>query len=144
MGSPAMKSLLNRQKAELLKATYEIRLAMAARFAREQLDRRLNSLRREIGALWEATNQSEARRRELIFERWDECEEPGPAVLPGFDGEGSELDKARVDSGTEARETIESWVRKKLPKGSDIAYTSEELRLLNSRRHSKKAFAPYE
>ena len=43
MGSPAMKSLLNRQKAELLKATYEIRLAMAARFAREQLDRRVNT-----------------------------------------------------------------------------------------------------
>jgi hypothetical protein len=145
MGPPGLAAILNRQKAELLEATRELRFKMAAKFAREQLDRRLNGLRHEIGGLWARASLSEARRREMIFERWDECEEPGESKeLPGFGKlKGSELDQARVDSGREARATIERWIRKKLPKGSAQAYSEHELRLLNNKRVSKQKFSPY-
>lgn len=137
--------LYQQEKKRLLEATFELRLQLAVSFAQDKLDRRLQSLYRELLDAWSDASTSEAERRESLFRRWDECEEGLPVALPGFaDADTSELDDMRRSAGAQARETIERFVRRQLPQGSPQAYTAEELRSLNASRRSRARFAPYE
>lgn len=139
------QELYQQQKKRLLEQTFELRLRMAVNHASETIDRRLRSLYRELLEQWSRGSTSEAARRAALFDRWDECEE-GPAIeLRGFEGvTSSELDDKRRDAGRQARQTIERFIRRQLPKGSPQAYTAEELRQLNARRRSRARFAPYD
>ena len=137
--------LYQQEKKRLLEQTFELRLQLAISFAQDKLDRRLQSLYRELLDDWSDSSKSEAERRAALFRRWDECEEGLPVTLPGFsDAHSSELDDMRRSAGAQARETIERFVRRQLPAGSPQAYTSEELRTLNASRHSRTRFAPYD
>lgn len=136
--------LYQQEKKRLLEATFELRLQLAISFAQDKLDRRLQSLYRELLDSWTDASNSEAERREALFRRWDECEEGLPVALPGFaDADTSELDDMRRSAGAQARETIERFVRRQLPEGSPQAFTAEELRRLNASRRSRARFAPY-
>jgi hypothetical protein len=137
--------LYQQEKKRLLEETFDLRLQLAIGFARDKVDRRLKSLYRELLAQWQDDGESEAERRKALFQRWDECEEGLPLALPGFAGAAtSELDDLRRSAGDQARETIESFIRRQLPAGSPQAYTDEELRRLNASRHSRARFAPYQ
>lgn len=139
-----------RAKAELLKATFDLRLGMAVAFQKKQIDKRLARLDGDLTKIWTDERRDLAARKELIFQRWDECEEPSDASesvtvdLPGFgEVQDSELDQARDDAGRDARERIEKFVRKQAPKGSAEAFTAAELADMNGRRVSKSKFEPY-
>ena len=90
----------------------------------------LRSLPRELEKMWRDDTRSLADRRRLLFERWDECVDAR---------EDSEA--ARV--GAQARATVLSFIRTRLPAGSPDAYTQAELVALNARRVSRVPFAPY-
>ncbi|MEZ4452009.1 MAG: hypothetical protein R3B09_21275 [Nannocystaceae bacterium] len=133
-----------RVKAELLASTREMRTGMAIAWNLDLLARRLGELERELLAIWARTDMTEAARRELLFRRWDECDEafkldgleiPDEALGP--------IDKARIDTAEEARTIIERFVRERLPKGSADAYRPAELTRLNAGRLSRRPFDPY-
>jgi hypothetical protein len=137
-----------RLKAALLKATFEMRLGMAVGFQKKQLEKRLSRLDGELDKIWADERRDLTSRKELLFQRWDECDEPddvkGAAELPGFGAvENSDLDDARHDAASEARERILKFIREHAPKGSAEAFTAAELADMNRRRASKAKFDPY-
>jgi hypothetical protein len=137
-----------RLKAALLKATFEMRLGMAVDFQKKQLDKRLSRLEGELDKIWADERRDLASRKELLFQRWDECDEPeeipAGAELPGFGSvENSELDKARQGAATSARKRILKFIREHAPKGSPEAFSAAELADMNRRRASKQKFEPY-
>ncbi|MFO7567623.1 MAG: hypothetical protein R6X02_33575 [Enhygromyxa sp.] len=137
-----------RLKAALLKATFDMRLGMAVDFQKRQLDKRLRRLDGELDKIWADERRDLAARKELLFQRWDECDEPddltAAAELPGFGAlESSELDDARQGAAASARKRILKFIREHAPKGSPEAFTAAELAEMNRRRVSKQKFAPY-
>lgn len=139
-----------RLKAKLLQATFELRLGMAVKFQKQQLDKRLARLGGELDKIWADQRRDLSARKELLFQRWDECDEPEDvaspiAELPGFGTvESSELDDARQDAASSARRMIEKFIREHAPKGSAEAFTTAEIADMNSRRASKQKFSPYD
>jgi hypothetical protein len=137
-----------RLKAALLKATFEMRLGMAVDFQKRQLDKRLSRLESELDKIWADERRDLIARRELLFQRWDECDEPDEVTgseLPGFGAvENSDLDDARHDAAASARERILKFIREHAPKGSAEAFTASEIADMNRRRASKQKFNPYE
>lgn len=139
-----------RLKAKLLSATFDMRLGMAVAFQKKQIDKRLARLGGELDKIWTDERRDLGTRKELLFQRWDECDEPedvaSPTVeLPGFGTvESSELDEVRQDAASSARRMIEKFIREHAPKGSPEAFTAAELSDMNSRRASKQKFSPYE
>jgi hypothetical protein len=139
-----------RIKAKLLEATFEMRLGMAVTFQKQQIDKRLSRLGGELDKIWADQGRDLGARKELLFQRWDECDEPedgasATAELPGFGPvENSELDDARQDAGTSARRLIEKFIREHAPKGGAEAFTAAEIAEMNRRRASKQKFSPYE
>lgn len=138
-----------RLKAALLKATFEMRLGMAVDFQKRQLDKRLSRLDSELDKIWADERRDLSARKELLFQRWDECDEPedvsAGADLPGFGAvENSELDDARQSAAASARKQILKFIREHAPKGSAEAFTAAELADMNRRRASKQKFNPYE
>lgn len=138
-----------RLKAALLKGTFEMRLRMAIDFHKRQIDKRLKRLDGELDKIWTDERRELAARKELLFQRWDECDEPdaiaSAADLPGFGAvENSELDEARHGAAASARKRILKFIRERAPKGSGEAFTSAELADMNRRRASKQKFDPYE
>ncbi|KIG16732.1 hypothetical protein DB30_04205 [Enhygromyxa salina] len=136
-----------RIKHKLLKATFEMRLGMAVTFQKKQLDKRLQRLGGELDKIWADTGRGLGARKELLFQRWDECDEPeasANAQLPGFGKvDNSELDDARQDTALSARRLIEKFIREHAPKGSAEAFTPAELADMNRRRASTQKFQPY-
>lgn len=137
-----------RLKAKLLEATFEMRLNMAVGFQKKQLSKRLSRLEGELDKIWADPRRNLGARKELLFQRWDECDEPeeisgAPAQIPGFGIESSDLDDARHDAARSARRLIERFVREHAPRGSDEAFTPAELSDMNRRRISNQAFKPY-
>ena len=144
MGGPERHAAAKR---EFLAKTAEVRTAMAVAWTMELLQYRLKTLEQELFDLWNAPGQAPAARRELLFQRWDECAEAYAAVRPA--GEitpeaESAIDQARVETAEKARRTIEAFVRRQLPRGSASAYTRAELADMNRRRRSVQPFAPYD
>jgi len=131
-------------KRKLLERTEELRFAMALRWAESQLDRRLAGLYRDLLEIWTDDGRTVEQRRARLFERWDECVEAMNVQLVGFEiDDRSSLDEMREKAGGQARTSIEGFIRKHLPKGSPDAYTEDELKALNRRRHSTESFDPY-
>jgi hypothetical protein len=137
-----------RLKAKLLEATFEMRLGMAVDFQKAQLAKRLKRLDGDLDKIWADENRDLRARKELLFQRWDECDEPDEAAdvaLPGFGSvDSSDLDRARQDAASSARKRILKFIREHAPKGSAEAFTAAELADMNRRRASKQKFSPYE
>jgi hypothetical protein len=137
------RELWAREKTQLLKNTFELRLAVAIAFAEDNIDRRLKALYRDLIDAWSADRPAPARRK-TIFDRWDECDESMRVKLPGFeDATDSRIDDLRRTAGQRARDEIHGFIRKHIPKGSEDAYGDPEIVELNRKRKSKARFAPY-
>ena len=112
------------RKLELLDATRDERVARGDKYRTAQLARSAELMRRNLVALWAATEDLDERRAAL-FEMWDECAEgDGPVG----------------EAGQRARVEVIGWIRAKLPAG---AYSPADLDTLDRRRASKQHFAPY-
>ncbi len=141
--------LSNRVKAEFLKDTQELRLRMAVKAERHRLIQALARLSHQLESVWQDTNTPPARRRELLFELWDESlgafefEVDNEASSTGEDDITESLVSLRSRAAVEARGQILRFIRRRMPAGSDDAYTPSELRRLNKRRRSREPFAPY-
>jgi hypothetical protein len=115
-------------KRTMAEETREQRLCMAERFRGERQKQELFQLSTKVRRIAGRADLSAARRRELIFEIWDECLEDADSP---------------TDYGSMARATIAAIVRDAFPEGSELGYRPAELLALNSRRTSRASFAPY-
>ncbi|MCY1053454.1 hypothetical protein [Nannocystis sp. SCPEA4] len=142
MGGPEVDASAKR---EFLDRTRELRTQMAIEWTMRILTYRLGTLERELFELWSAAGDPAAK-RELIFQRWDECDEAYRVTIEGELPEEavSELDRVRTDTADEARRIIEQFVRRQLPRTGPNAYSRNELTELNRRRTSRQEFRPYD
>jgi hypothetical protein len=138
------KDVLARDKAEWMAATREVRTQMAIDFTKQTIAARLSELEDDLAAIW-SSDESVGRKRELLFQRWDECDELVAVAPEGVPAEAiSEIDGVRIDAAAKARRRIEAFVRKHAPAGEAAAFAAEELREFNARRVSREPFAPYD
>jgi hypothetical protein len=131
-------------KNAILEQTLDLRIRLAVAYTVQLLDQRLRELSPELLALWSDTSLPAARKRELLFERWDECDErfsvqPGDVPADAV----SEIDGIRVETAERARRKIEAFVRRHAPKGTRNGYQKHELDTFNRRRVSHERFSPY-
>ena len=153
-------------KRRFLSRTEPTRRRMAVNFQRETMRAELQELGTLLVEIWGDETLSLARRRERLFEVWDDMydepveeatsmfsKNPG-AAPPADDGSASEED-ARLDDqirelarerrtlADEARRRVEQFIRRNAPQGSPRGYSNAELRRLNARRRSAEEFRPY-
>lgn len=133
-------------KTEFLNLTRELRIQLAVEFTRQLLRTRLGELERELQAISSDASMSLQGRKELLFNRWDECDERFALGQPGAEVPQealSEIDRDRLAAADTARRTIEAFIRRQHARGSARGYTAAELQGLNKRRLSAQPFAPY-
>src|SRR5262249_8298905 len=104
-------------KTRLYDDTREVRQEMAATARAGDLQRAILDLPNYLDALWRDRRISAARRRRLLFQLWDECDD--------------------TDPGRQARAIILGFIR-----DHHIAYDVAELDQLNRRRTTRELFAP--
>jgi hypothetical protein len=119
------------QKERALEATREQRLAAAISERADRQREALASLPATLRQVWNDRSESPRRRREQLFQLWDECDEPR-----------SEDDDGAA-AGVQARKMIAGFIRAELAANTDRAYPAEELAALNARRQSRERFDPY-
>lgn len=112
------------EKANFLAATFKERTGMAARWHADQRRAARDDLPRRLDAIWADNRYRPRERRRVIFLLWAEM---NPSAA-----------EARPASGV-----IETWIRKRLPRGSPDAYSDDELRSLSRERVGERPFAPY-
>jgi len=117
------------KKLSFLDATRDERVQIGNRHRAEQLTHSTQLMQRNLDALWAATQDLPARKRAL-FELWDECAETGDPDL--------------VAGGQAARRLVIGAIRARLPAGSALAFTPDELAAFARAKQSKAAFQPYE
>jgi hypothetical protein len=111
-------------KANFLAGTFKRRTAMAAEVTSRQMRAARAELPRQLEALWADTRYRRRERRRIVFLLWQD------------------LDKSSAD-GRSSATTIEAWIRKSLPRGSDDAYTDQELDAYSHEHSGSPAFNPY-
>jgi hypothetical protein len=114
-------------KLKMMDRTRDQRVAIGKEYKREVLSHSGEYMRKNINWLWGMTGDL-AKRKQGLFDLWDECAETGSEEL--------------VNGGIDARRVLVAWVQLKLV--GKQAYTAAELARLNAHRRSKMVFAPYE
>ena len=110
-----------RNKLAYLDRTRDQRVAIGKRYREEQLGKSVVYMQQHIARLWAMTTDV-AKRKQGLFELWDECIETGTPE--------------EVAGGAAARAFVMAHIRAK------VRYTPDELRALNAQRHSTQPFAP--
>lgn len=129
-------------KMGVLRETEAFRTDLAVAWNRAQIQKRLRELPADLLAVWGDESLSIERRREILFEHWDACEDRLATDTTGIPAEAIlSVDRLRRKAGDEARETIEAFVRRELVAGE--AFTPTELDRFNARRVSVSTFDPY-
>jgi|GEM_PF-1903968 len=118
------------EKLRYLDRTRERRAKMIKRHEGEVRRNAAFRLRGHLRQLWNDRSSSPAKRRRQLFQLWDECD---------VDNDGP-----RGRAAAFARTTIEAFIRRRLPAGSEQAFTRDELARFNRTRSSSQPFAPYE
>lgn len=104
------------RKARLLDDTREEREERGAAFRAEQAGRSAELMQRSLEEVW-ARVPDAVGRRQALYELWSDC--------------------ADDEAGLRARAMVIGWIRARLPRGSDGAFSDDELARL-------APFAPYE
>ena len=115
-------------KGRVAELTRAMRLEMGDVERPRRMAMALAGLPTDLERLWQRSDLSADRRRELLFQMWDDLAE----------GEGPEGSAA-----VQARAEILRFIARTLPSGSRDAFTAGELARLNARRRSQGTFAPY-
>lgn len=114
------------EKKAFMDTTEAMRKKMAQAALKERVQESLAQVPGRLHQIWRDVRMTPAERRRLIYETWKDA---------------AESDSTVDDAGREACATVEAFVRRYLPAGSEDAYTDEELQRYN--RGQKLAFAPY-
>jgi hypothetical protein len=114
------------EKAAFLKETEGMRKKMAQAALKERIQASLARLPAQLDEIWRDPSRPVAERKHLLYETWKD------AAL-------SEADVG--DSAREASVIVENYVRRYLPRGSEHAFTEDELDKLN--RSQRLKFQPY-
>jgi hypothetical protein len=117
------------EKGKIAEATFEERLCLAEQAALKRKREGLFHLKDRLERLLQLPGLTAARRREIVFEWWDECVDDTADGQPNL--------------GAAARATILVFIRRVFPPEGPDAYTPAELAALNGRRISRGAFDPY-
>ena len=132
-------------KMALLKETRGFRTQLAVAWTRAQVAKRLRELPAELLAMWSDSSIDDRRKREILFERWDECEDELGVEMDGLPSDAiPELDQMRRRAADNARAVIEEFIRRHAPRRSGSRFDEAELSLYNKRRVSVRRFAPYD
>lgn len=130
-------------KAEFLAATREFRTRLAVGELRMRVHERLRALPSELLAIWTDENKPLGERKRLLFQHWDDCADVVPKRRPLTDAAADEIASLRALAAADARETIEAFVRRHAPRGTERAYAARELDSFNARRRTAMRFDPY-
>jgi len=115
-------------KLKVLDETREERVAMGKVHRTQQLAMSKQHMQKNLERLWAMTTDL-AKRKQGLFDLWDDCAETGTEEL--------------VAGGKSAREHVVGFIRSKLPAGSELAFSETELAKLNRSKKSQATFAPY-
>ncbi len=115
-------------KLKVLDETRDERAAMGMQHRTQQLAQSKQFMHKNLERLW-ATTADLAARKQGLFELWDDCAESGSEEL--------------VTGGYSAREYVVGFIRSKLPPGTELAFSANELARYNRQRKSQATFAPY-
>jgi len=136
--------LLTGAKMSALRETEAFRTDLAIAWNRGQIHKRLRELPADLLAVSKDESVSLERRREILFEHWDACEDRLSTDTAGIPADAVlSVDRLRRKAGDEARQVIVDFVRRELNAPAD-AFTDAELERFNNRRVSVSRFAPYE
>lgn len=114
------------EKEAFMRATEAQRTEIAKRARQAQMAASLAGLPGHLERIWGDRRQPARDRRATLYEIWRDA----------YTGEGDE-----GEAGERARNIIESFIRNRLPEGSEEAFTEDELAMYA--RHSKQRFHPY-
>jgi hypothetical protein len=112
-----------REKARFLAATFDVRLAMAARAEAADLRSATADLPGRLAKIWADRSQPPAARRRIICALWSELRRDG--------------------KGTAAADVITTFVRTRLAAGTLHAYAPAELAACSDGQAPGVKFAPY-
>jgi hypothetical protein len=105
------------------------RTQIAADYRERQLKSAGDTMRKRLAELASQT-VAPALAKQTVFEMWDECVDTGDAQT--------------VSAGADARFVVMQYIAVHFPAGSADAFTVDELRTMNARKHSTAQFAPYQ
>ena len=126
-------------KMGALRETEAFRTDLAIAWNRAQIQKRLRELPADLLTVWGDEALPPERRREILFDHWDACEDRLMVDTAGIPSEAVlSVDRLRRKAGDEARDTIEAFVRRE-----NITFSEAELKRLNARRVSVERFDPY-
>ncbi|MCA9679418.1 MAG: hypothetical protein KC464_30590, partial [Myxococcales bacterium] len=117
------------RKLAFLDRTRDERVQIGQVYRTRQLEAADQYMLAHLTKLWRRDDLDAAARREAIFELWDDCAETG--------------EEAVVAAAVRARAALLRFVDVTLPRGSDDAFTDDEVARFNARRRSAATFAPY-
>jgi hypothetical protein len=117
------------EKERFLEETRDARGQMALADREDRFRQALVRMPGYLDRVWSHDSWTDAQRRRLLFDLWDEVAEDGDAAL--------------VHAGVQVRAIIEGFIRRRLPAGSRAAYTEQELLVLDGIRRSRTRFRPY-
>jgi len=137
LGPPA---LTKRVEAEFLKQTLEFRLRLVVKTERARLSAALAALEENLDRIWNDPSVSLTARREVLFEVWDECGANSMLPIKHADGFVQPIEAVRRRAAIEGRRRILKFIHTHAVGAA--AYTQDELRRFNARRHSLELFAP--
>ena len=115
-------------KLELLHETFAQRVELRSEHNELIMSRALDALPEYLSAVWSEPSWDLSTKRRILFALWDECAEDG--------------DELARSGGNAARQSIATFIRRRLPATSAEGYTVAELSALNQIRSSRVAFAP--
>jgi hypothetical protein len=115
------------EKEKFMELTAKLRGELQTRARRDRLENSLAVLPEHLAEVWRDTSRTARERRNAIYYLWRDA--------AGTDDEVGQ-------AGRKARATIESFIRARLPEGSDDQFTDDELRRFNGRQSAIK-FEPY-
>jgi hypothetical protein len=132
-GSPMGSFPENPIKMWFLRQTEALSDRLSERWQRQSLATAMSAVQRNADRVWRDETLGLRAKRRLLFELWDECEEP----------RGDDDDRAAAHVGQRARDQIVEYIRRMLPAESRDAYLLDEVRRFNAMRESRQPFAPY-
>jgi hypothetical protein len=115
------------EKEKFMESTAKLRTELTTRARRDRLEASLAALPQHLEDVWGDLSRPARERRRTLYTMWREAA-----------GSDDEVGAA----GRKARNTIESFIRDRLPAGSTDGYGDDELRRLNARAGAMK-FDPY-
>lgn len=110
-----------RNKLAYLDRTRDQRVAIGKRYREQELKKSVVYMQGHIARLWQMTSDV-AKRKQGLFELWDECIEVGTPE--------------EVEGGEAARKFVMAHIK------ATVRYTPDEVKKLNATRSSKQAFVP--